>query len=272
MVPPQRSHVHGVRAERRPVASRAFGLPVPRKPSRSVSSFNRSKKETSEALFLAGRWSYDRHMVRGDGSRALDTSDRLATIYRDLAPAVLGYLRGSGAAEPEDLLGDVFVAVVRGLPDCRRRPRGVAALGVHRRAPSADRRTPQGSTTRAGDVTLDRTPSRSSTTATTTCSVALSASPAVRALATLDGRPARGRVVARRRRPLGRRHRARARQETRRGEDDAPTRARRARASRHGRGGPMTRAERRPSRCCSPSCAPSSSSRRARRCSRSTCA
>jgi RNA polymerase sigma-70 factor (ECF subfamily) len=41
---------------------------------------------------------------------------RLEEIYRELAPAVLGYLRGSGAAEPEDLLGDVFVAVCRGLP------------------------------------------------------------------------------------------------------------------------------------------------------------
>lgn len=36
-------------------------------------------------------------------------------IYRDLAPAVLGYLRSRGAAEPEDLLGQVFIDVVRGL-------------------------------------------------------------------------------------------------------------------------------------------------------------
>ena len=36
-------------------------------------------------------------------------------IYRDLAPAVLGYLRGQGAAEPEDLASEVFVGIVRGL-------------------------------------------------------------------------------------------------------------------------------------------------------------
>lgn len=36
-------------------------------------------------------------------------------IYRDLAPAVLGYLRGQGAAEPEDLTSEVFVGIVRSL-------------------------------------------------------------------------------------------------------------------------------------------------------------
>jgi RNA polymerase sigma-70 factor (ECF subfamily) len=36
-------------------------------------------------------------------------------IYRDLAPVLLGYLRSQGAREPEDLLGDVFVQVVRGI-------------------------------------------------------------------------------------------------------------------------------------------------------------
>lgn len=38
-----------------------------------------------------------------------------AELYRDLAPAVLGYLRARGAADPEDLLGDVFLRVVRKL-------------------------------------------------------------------------------------------------------------------------------------------------------------
>ena len=37
-------------------------------------------------------------------------------IYRDLAPPVLGYLRARGAFEAEDLLGEVFVQVVRDLP------------------------------------------------------------------------------------------------------------------------------------------------------------
>jgi RNA polymerase sigma factor (sigma-70 family) len=36
-------------------------------------------------------------------------------IYQDLAPAVLGYLRASGEAEPEDLMGEVFVQLVRDL-------------------------------------------------------------------------------------------------------------------------------------------------------------
>jgi RNA polymerase sigma-70 factor (ECF subfamily) len=34
-------------------------------------------------------------------------------LYRQLAPSVLGYLRSQGAPDPEDLLGEVFVQVVR---------------------------------------------------------------------------------------------------------------------------------------------------------------
>jgi RNA polymerase sigma-70 factor (ECF subfamily) len=45
---------------------------------------------------------------------AVATSDP-AEVYRQLAPAVLGYLRARGAAEPEDLTGDVFVDVTRNL-------------------------------------------------------------------------------------------------------------------------------------------------------------
>lgn len=37
-------------------------------------------------------------------------------IYRDLSPSVLRYLRAQGAREPEDLLGEVFLSVVRSLP------------------------------------------------------------------------------------------------------------------------------------------------------------
>ncbi|HVF74878.1 MAG TPA: sigma-70 family RNA polymerase sigma factor [Acidimicrobiales bacterium] len=36
--------------------------------------------------------------------------------YRQLAPAVLGYLRAQRAPDPEDLLGEVFVQVARDLP------------------------------------------------------------------------------------------------------------------------------------------------------------
>jgi RNA polymerase sigma-70 factor (ECF subfamily) len=39
-----------------------------------------------------------------------------AGIYRDLAPAVLGYLRARRAHEPDDLTGEVFLQVVRDLP------------------------------------------------------------------------------------------------------------------------------------------------------------
>lgn len=39
----------------------------------------------------------------------------LERLYRELAPAVLGYLRGQGAIEPDDLTSEVFVGLVRGL-------------------------------------------------------------------------------------------------------------------------------------------------------------
>jgi RNA polymerase sigma-70 factor (ECF subfamily) len=39
-----------------------------------------------------------------------------AQIYRDLSPSVLRYLQAQRAKEPEDLLGEVFVCVVRSLP------------------------------------------------------------------------------------------------------------------------------------------------------------
>ena len=37
-------------------------------------------------------------------------------IWSDLSPAVLGYLRGSGVADPEDVLGETFLHVARDLP------------------------------------------------------------------------------------------------------------------------------------------------------------
>ena len=39
-----------------------------------------------------------------------------ARIYADLAPQVVGYLRGHGADDPEDVAGEVFLQVVRALP------------------------------------------------------------------------------------------------------------------------------------------------------------
>lgn len=43
----------------------------------------------------------------------------LEEIYRSLAPAVQGYLRGQGAVEPDDLTSETFVAVVRRLSSFR---------------------------------------------------------------------------------------------------------------------------------------------------------
>jgi RNA polymerase sigma-70 factor (ECF subfamily) len=37
------------------------------------------------------------------------------SLYRDLAPSVVGYLRGRGATSPEDVAGDVFVQVVKNI-------------------------------------------------------------------------------------------------------------------------------------------------------------
>ena len=45
-----------------------------------------------------------------------DAAPDAADVYRALAPAVLGYVRSQRAAEPEDLLGEVFLQVVRDLP------------------------------------------------------------------------------------------------------------------------------------------------------------
>lgn len=39
----------------------------------------------------------------------------LESLYRQLAPAVLGYLRGQGVADAEDATSEVFVGMVRGL-------------------------------------------------------------------------------------------------------------------------------------------------------------
>jgi RNA polymerase sigma factor (sigma-70 family) len=36
-------------------------------------------------------------------------------IYKDLVPGVIGYLRGQGAPDPEDIAADVFLEVVRDL-------------------------------------------------------------------------------------------------------------------------------------------------------------
>jgi RNA polymerase sigma-70 factor, ECF subfamily len=40
-------------------------------------------------------------------------------VYRELAPAVLGFLRAQNVAEPEDVLGEVFLQVARDLGGVR---------------------------------------------------------------------------------------------------------------------------------------------------------
>jgi RNA polymerase sigma factor (sigma-70 family) len=41
------------------------------------------------------------------------SEDAWAELYRELAPALLGYMRVSGEPEPEDALGEVFLQVAR---------------------------------------------------------------------------------------------------------------------------------------------------------------
>jgi RNA polymerase sigma factor (sigma-70 family) len=60
-----------------------------------------------------------RHLRLEDRSQGALTGARTgqdwawAAIYHDLAPPLLGYLRARGAAEPEDLLGELFLQMVR---------------------------------------------------------------------------------------------------------------------------------------------------------------
>ena len=61
-------------------------------------------------------------------------------LYRDLVPAVTGYLRLHGAAEPDDLASETFLGVFTGLAGFRGRRGGAARLGLHHRPPPPDRR------------------------------------------------------------------------------------------------------------------------------------
>src|SRR5215207_7176497 len=48
-------------------------------------------------------------------------------LYRDLAPALTGYLRLQGAAEPDDLASETFISVFRGLSAFRGDEAGLRA-------------------------------------------------------------------------------------------------------------------------------------------------
>ena len=67
-----------------------------------------------------------------------------ARLYEEMAPAVLGYLRGQRAADPEDLAGEVFVDVVRGLANFEGDERGFRSwmftIAHHRMLDEARRR------------------------------------------------------------------------------------------------------------------------------------
>lgn len=123
-------------------------------------------------------------MAVPSGSSGWESSDRLEEIYRELAPAVLGYLRASGAAEPEDLLGDVFVAVIRGLPSCADDPvalRRWVFTVAHHRLVDARRRAMR----RSGNVTLGDEHEPAVDDCYDEVLSRISASPAVQALAAL---------------------------------------------------------------------------------------
>lgn len=78
-------------------------------------------------------------------------------LYRAVAPAVLGYLRAQGVTDPEDLLMDVFVTVIRDLDgiqgDDDAVRRWVFSIAHHR---VIDQRRWQARRTRLDNAELDR--------------------------------------------------------------------------------------------------------------------
>ena len=59
-------------------------------------------------------------VIGADFPRILDEAksgdkSALEAIYRDVAPLVLGYLRSTGAFDPEDVTSEVFVSMMRGI-------------------------------------------------------------------------------------------------------------------------------------------------------------
>jgi RNA polymerase sigma factor (sigma-70 family) len=74
-------------------------------------------------------------LLAGRTRRAAE-NDAAAELYRELAPAVLGYFRSQRAPEPEDLLGEVFLNVARNIRRCHgdaeARRRWVFTIAHHR--------------------------------------------------------------------------------------------------------------------------------------------
>ena len=62
-------------------------------------------------------------------------------IYQDLSPPVLGYLRGRGVSDAEDLAAEVFLQVVRDVVNFKGDQREFRGMGVRDRPPSTRRRS-----------------------------------------------------------------------------------------------------------------------------------
>jgi RNA polymerase sigma factor (sigma-70 family) len=70
--------------------------------------------ENARAWGTVGSMPEDRFEALLDAARGGDEA-AWAEIYGELAPTVLGYLRGSGARDPEDTLAETFLQVARDL-------------------------------------------------------------------------------------------------------------------------------------------------------------
>jgi RNA polymerase sigma factor (sigma-70 family) len=80
-------------------------------------------------------------------------------IYREIAPAVCGYLRAKGVLDPDALTNDVFLAVLPRLPDLSGGATGLRTFVfsvAHARAVDETRRRQRQPTTMAYDAGSDR--------------------------------------------------------------------------------------------------------------------
>jgi RNA polymerase sigma factor (sigma-70 family) len=92
-----------------------------------------------------------RPLVTSRTRRRAVEEDVAASLYREWAPAVLGYFRSQRATDPEDLLGEVFLHVARNVKSCRgdadARRRWVFTIAHHRLVDSWRRRAARPATT-----------------------------------------------------------------------------------------------------------------------------
>jgi RNA polymerase sigma factor (sigma-70 family) len=82
-----------------------------------------------------------------------------AALYDELVPSVLGYLRAQGAAEPEDLTGEIFLQLVRDLGRFSGDERAFRAWTfaiAHNRLLDERRRTARSPVVPVPDAELDR--------------------------------------------------------------------------------------------------------------------